>query len=208
MAKDGTAVDDSALQRGHERAAHDGHHKEGRAERGVLQGDVFQRDIVNRREHQAHENANAHQTVESRHADDKDGPEGTKARANPENGQQLPAVHVFHQERGNKSSAEEQNHGHDVVVLRRGFVNSKIVCILDDECPGHDLGGDVENLGKNTFAIDFVAPEVGEGLTYAVLFFAFAGGVRHLHQRDDYQHDKNYKADSDVWRVFDISYLT
>ena len=59
MSQDNMLVDNHSLQWRHQRSTYDCHHEEGRAERGVLQGDVFQRDTVNRREHQAHEDADA-----------------------------------------------------------------------------------------------------------------------------------------------------
>ena len=73
MTHDGATVDNHTLQRRHQCSTHDSHHEEGCTKVGVLGGDVLQRDTVDGGEHQAHEEADAHEAVEAGHADDEDG---------------------------------------------------------------------------------------------------------------------------------------
>ena len=158
MTADCAAVDDQALKWRHQGSADDGHHEEGSAERCVFKIYVFQSSAVNRREHQAHEEADADEAVKSCFSDYQNRSKRTNCSADAENSEQAATVDIFHQEGGDKTAAEEKAHRYDVVILRRGFANTKIISVMDDKSPHHDLRRDVENLCDDTFTIDAVAP--------------------------------------------------
>ena len=97
MSCNGATVDNHALQRGHQSATDDGHHKKGGTERGIFKANVFQGGAVDGREHQAHEEADADETVEACFADNQYRTQRTDRSTDSENGQEFSTVNVFHQ---------------------------------------------------------------------------------------------------------------
>lgn len=161
---DRAEVDDHALERGHQRTAYDGHDQESRAERRVLVVDILQGDAVDGREHQGHEETDGDEAVQSRHAHDEDGPQRGEGGPDAEDSQQLARIDVLHQEGADETAAEEHRHREDIVPLGRGLVDAEVVGVLDDEGPYHDLRGDIEDLGQDTFPIHRILPQPGEGV--------------------------------------------
>lgn len=86
-----------------------------------------------------------------------------------ESNKQLTTIHESHKEGADEAAAEEQYHGDDIVGLCRCFVHSKIVCVVYDKCPDHDLCCHVEHLRENSFAINLVFPKAGECFSVRVV---------------------------------------
>jgi hypothetical protein len=95
-AKDALLVDNQALQRRHERTAHDGHHQEGRTQRGILVVNILKRDTIDSGEHERHEETNAHQAIEAYHANNTDSTERAEGSTTAKDSKQHAAVDKFH----------------------------------------------------------------------------------------------------------------
>ena len=80
-------VDDESLQRWHQGSAYYSHDKEGGTERRILTIYVFKGYAINGGEHERHEEADAHEAVETCHADDADGSYRAHRGSDGENGQ-------------------------------------------------------------------------------------------------------------------------
>ena len=199
MAHDRTQVYDGALQRRHQRAAHNGHHQERGSQGGVAAVHLLQRNTVDGGEHQRHKETHSYQAVEARLANDEDGPQRAEGGPNPEDGEHLAGIQIFHQHGGKETAHQEQAHSHDVVDLRGGLVDAQVVGILDDEGPGHNLGGHVEELGEYTFAVYLVVPEVPQRfprsvpLACGLLFLSLRLGHPGNGNHDEYQY--HHQAD-------------
>ena len=66
-------VDDHSLKWWHDGSSHDGHDQECGAERRVAAVHILQCDAVDGGEHERHEETDAHEAIEARHAHDEDG---------------------------------------------------------------------------------------------------------------------------------------
>lgn len=154
----GLHVDDHALERRHERTAHDCHDEECSSERGVAFLHVFEGYAVDAREHDGHEGAGCDETDEPSESYYGDGADYAERRQDAEDGKQTRGGNPFHGVGAEEAEGEEHAHGADVIVLGRGLGDAEVVGILDYESPDHDLSGHIENLADHPEAVAFVGP--------------------------------------------------
>ena len=162
MVHHGAEVNDRTLKGGHNGATYDGHYEECCAERSVLCFYVFKGDAVNGGEHERHERRNAYKAIKTGHAYEDYCTRCAEHGADAEDGEQATRVDVLHQEGRDKATAKEHAHGENVVVLCRSLVDAKVVGVLDDERPYHNLCRNVEHLCHNSLTINRVMPQALE----------------------------------------------
>ena len=158
MAENAHLVYDHSLQWRHDGSADDCHDEECCSEAGVLVVYMLEGYPIDGGEHQRHEDTDAYKAVEACHAHDADSSEGAYSGPESEDGKQLSGIDKLHQGRCEESPAEEEHHGYDVIHLRRGLIDTKIVGILNDERPYHNLCGDIEHLCENALAVGWIVP--------------------------------------------------
>ena len=139
-AEDDLLVNEMSLEGGHQGSTHDGHDEEGGSEGGVLSLYVLEGNTVDAGEHDRHEEADTHQRVQAQHSFDADGTEGADRSTDAEDHQQATLVNPFHDVSANETTRQRERHRQDVPALGSGLIDAKVVGILNDKGPNHDLG--------------------------------------------------------------------